>query len=228
MTAPVVVLDNIYKSYRMGEIMVPALKGVNLTIQRGEMVAIMGPSGSGKSTLLHILGCLDTPDTGKYYLDGMEVQKLREAGLSEIRNKRIGFVFQFFNLLPRATALSNVELPLIYAGASGRRQRAAEALARVGLAHRIHHRPTALSGGEQQRVAIARALVNRPSLILADEPTGNLDSVSSQDIMSLFQELNSEGITLAIVTHEPTVSAVASRIIRLRDGQVVAEEDPRQ
>lgn len=219
-------LNQLTKIYRNGVIQVRALAGVTLSIKKGEMTAIMGPSGSGKSTFMNILGCLDQATSGSYLLDGQEVAKLSQRELAVIRNRELGFVFQSFNLLPRLTALENVELPLVYAGVpSGRRRKLAfDALARVGLVHRIQHKPKELSGGQQQRVAIARALVNQPRLILADEPTGNLDSKSSIEIMALFQELHRSGITIVLVTHEPDIAAYAQRIIRFRDGKVVADE----
>jgi putative ABC transport system ATP-binding protein len=214
----------------MGGEVVHALRGVTLTIRRNEYVAIMGPSGSGKSTMMNILGCLDTPDAGEYWLNGEEVSQLNDDALARVRNREIGFVFQTFNLLPRASALHNVELPLIYAGlASGeRRTRAEEALTRVGLAERMHHRPNELSGGQRQRVAIARALVNRPSILLADEPTGNLDSTTSEEIMAVFEELHTEGQTVVMVTHEPDIAAHAERIITLRDGKVESDRASRE
>ncbi len=221
---PVVAMQKIEKQFRMGTVVVAALRGVDLTVEQGEIVAIMGASGSGKSTLLNIIGCLDIPTSGSYVLDGTEVSKLSEDGLARVRNKNIGFVFQSYNLLNAVSALENVELPLTYRGARRRRQRAMEALDKVGLSNRARHRPVELSGGEQQRVAIARALVTQPSLVLADEPTGNLDSTTSREIMSLFQELNKEGITLVIVTHDPNVAAYTHRTIRLSDGLVVADE----
>ena len=213
-------LESITKVYRAGRTEVPALRGISCCINDGEMVSIMGPSGSGKSTLMNIIGCLDRPSSGMYRLDGVEVNGLNDNELAEIRNKRIGFVFQSFNLLPRTTALANVELPLIYGGASNRRQRALQALESVGLGHRAKHRPSELAGGEQQRVAIARALVTNPSLILADEPTGNLDTQTSSGILLLFQELNRQGITIALVTHEADIAAYTQRTIRIRDGQI--------
>jgi len=213
-------LDDITKVYKMGQTEVVALNGIDLRIEQGEMVSIIGPSGSGKSTLMNIIGCLDKPTSGQYRLEEIEVSKLSDNKLAEIRNKKVGFVFQSFNLLPRTTALANVELPLIYGGAGNRRQRVLQALESVGLAQRAHHRPSELAGGEQQRVAIARALINNPSLILADEPTGNLDTQTSKEIMLLFQELNGQGITIILVTHEPDIAAYTQRIIRMRDGKI--------
>ena len=213
-------LENITKVYKAGQTEVPALRGISCRIESGEMVSIIGPSGSGKSTLMNIIGCLDKPTSGKYRLDGIEVDTLNDDQLAEIRNKKIGFVFQSFNLLSRTTALANVELPLIYSGAGNRRQRALQVLESVGLAHRVTHRPSELAGGEQQRVAIARALVNNPSLILADEPTGNLDTRTSQEIMSIFKKLNEQGMTIVLVTHEPDIAAYTRRTIKLRDGQI--------
>jgi putative ABC transport system ATP-binding protein len=217
-------LENIAKIYRMGRVEVPALRGVSLSIQQGEMVSIVGASGSGKSTLMNIIGCLDKPTSGRYLFDGADVSRLSDNWLAEMRNKKIGFVFQDYNLLSRASALSNVELPLIYGGGRHKSQRALEALARVGLAGRAKHKPTELSGGEQQRVAIARALVNNPSLILADEPTGNLDSVSTAEIVSIFHQLNQDSITVIVVTHEMDIATQTKRIIRLMDGRIVSDE----
>ncbi len=213
-------LDNITKVYKMGETEVVALNGVDLRIEQGEMISIIGPSGSGKSTLMNIMGCLDKPTSGQYRLEEIEVNKLSDDKLAEIRNKKVGFVFQSFNLLPRTTALANVELPLIYGGAGNRRQRALQALESVGLAHRSHHRPSELAGGEQQRVAIARALINNPALILADEPTGNLDTQTSREIMLIFQKLNEQGMTIVLVTHEHDITAYTQRTIEMRDGKI--------
>jgi putative ABC transport system ATP-binding protein len=215
------------KTYRMGDVEVPALRGVNLAIRQGDFVAVMGSSGSGKSTFMNILGCLDRPTTGKYFLDGDEVGALTADQWADIRNRRIGFVFQGFNLLARTTALENVELPMMYNGCSGkqRHQRAVEVLGLVGLDDRLDHTPNQLSGGQQQRVAVARALVNRPSLILADEPTGNLDSATSAEIMKLFQRLNrDQGITIVLVTHEIDIAEYAQRQIHFKDGLVVSDQ----
>jgi putative ABC transport system ATP-binding protein len=221
-------IRDITKIYRMGgDIEVHALRGVSLQVDAGELLSIMGPSGSGKSTMMNVLGCLDQPTSGEYYLDGVDIKKLNDNALAEIRNRKIGFVFQTFNLLPRTTALQNVELPLIYRGINGRerRQRVTEALEMVGLADRIHHRPNELSGGEQQRVAIARALATQPDIILADEPTGNLDSRAGAEIMVIFQRLNREmGITVVFVTHDPDIAAHTRRIVQLLDGKIVADE----
>jgi putative ABC transport system ATP-binding protein len=221
----VIVTRDLQREYKMGSEIVRALQGVDITIRRNEFVAIMGPSGSGKSTLMNMIGCLDTPDHGEYWLNGHRVSELGDDALARIRNKEIGFVFQTFNLLPRASALANVELPMVYAGASGRerRERAKDALTAVGLGNRMDHRPNELSGGQRQRVAIARALVNRPSIILADEPTGNLDSATSVEIMALFERLYSEGQTIILVTHEPDIAAHAKRQIVLRDGKVARD-----
>jgi putative ABC transport system ATP-binding protein len=217
-------LENITKIYRMGKVEVPALRGITLNIKQGEMVAIIGASGSGKSTLMNIVGFLDVPTVGRYIFDGADVSRLNDNQLAELRNKKIGFVFQTFNLLPRASALSNVELPLIYSGGGNKRKRTMEALERVGLAGRAKHKPSELSGGEQQRVAIARALVNNPAIILADEPTGNLDSSSTAEIVSIFCQLNRDGITVVIVTHEADIANQTQRIIRLLDGKVTSDE----
>ena len=227
MTSPVIEIEDITKTYQMGKVAVEALRGVSLKVGPGEMLAIMGPSGSGKSTLMNILGCLDQPSTGKYVLNGEDVGHLSDNQLAEIRNHRIGFVFQTFNLLARASALRNVMLPLIYAGVgrTERRQRARQALEIVGLADRVDHSPTELSGGQQQRVAIARALVNDPAIILADEPTGNLDSRSGAEIMAVLQELNRErGITVVLVTHDETIARHTKRIIRLHDGHITQDQ----
>lgn len=219
---PVIKLQNVKKVYHMGEVKVHALRGISFEVQKGEYIAIMGPSGSGKSTLMNILGCLDTPTEGSYRLNGQNVQAMDDAELAKIRNREIGFVFQSFNLLPRMTALENVALPLVYSGVpkKERLERAMEMLAKVGLADRANHKPNELSGGQSQRVAIARALVNNPSILLADEPTGNLDSVTSEEIMSLFDELYQQGHTIILVTHEPNVANHAYRLILLKDGMI--------
>jgi len=222
----VIVTRGIKREYDMGGEVVRALRGVDVAIRRNEYVAIMGPSGSGKSTLMNVIGCLDTPNAGEYWLNGTQVSKMSDDALARVRNKEIGFVFQTFNLLPRASALHNVELPLVYAGVPGdeRRRRAKEALERVQLGGRIDHRPNELSGGQRQRVAIARALVNNPSILLADEPTGNLDSATSEEIMKVFESLADQGQTVIMVTHEPDIASHARRIIVLRDGMVHSDE----
>jgi len=216
-------LETVTKVYRMGEVEVYALNGVDISIEQGEMLSIVGASGSGKSTLLNVLGCLDRPTSGRYMLDGIDVSRLNDNKLAELRSKKFGFVFQDFNLLTRASALANVELPLVYSGGRNKRVKAMEALERVGLGKRAKHKPTELSGGEQQRVAIARALVNSPNLILADEPTGNLDSASTEEIISIFRQLHEDGITVVIVTHEAEIAEQTQRIIRLRDGKVASD-----
>jgi putative ABC transport system ATP-binding protein len=219
-------IENLSKIYQLGQVQVRALNKINLTIKKNEYVAIMGPSGSGKSTLMNILGCLDVPSEGRYILNDQDVSNLTDDELAHIRNKEIGFVFQTFNLLPRATALHNVELPLIYNGTpkNKRRELAMEALERVGLADRAFHRPSELSGGQRQRVAIARALINNPSLILADEPTGNLDSKTGEEIMQIFNDLNEAGNTIVLVTHEEDIGRRCKRLIRLLDGEIIKDE----
>lgn len=225
---PVVIrIEQLTKEYLMGEMTVRALKGIDLLVQRNEYVAIMGPSGSGKSTLMNVIGCLDTPTTGRYELNGSDVALMEDDQLAEIRNKEVGFVFQTFNLLPRSTSLQNVELPLVYAGvvAEERRRRAEDALEAVGLGDRIYHKPNELSGGQRQRVAIARALVNNPSILLADEPTGNLDSGTGREILAIFESLYDRGNTIIVVTHEEEVANHARRVIRLRDGFIESDQE---
>lgn len=223
--AEIIRIEKLTKWYKIGQELIKALNGVDLSISRNEYVALMGPSGSGKSTIMNIIGCLDTPTSGQYYLNGPDVARLTDSELAHIRNKEIGFIFQTFNLLPRYTALENVALPLIYAGVSKseRDRRAAEVLTQVGLADRMKHKPNELSGGQRQRVAVARALVNRPSIILADEPTGNLDTKTSYEIMGLFQEIHDLGNTIIIVTHEEDIARHAHRIVRLRDGLIESD-----
>jgi putative ABC transport system ATP-binding protein len=225
MNQEVIKLENIKRFFKIGDVEVQALRGVNLTINKGEYVALMGPSGSGKSTLMNLLGCLDTPSAGKYWLSGQDVSQMDDDELAEIRNKEIGFVFQTFNLLPRSTALDNVALPLVYAGYSRteRNERALKTLESVGLADRTDHKPNELSGGQRQRVAIARALINNPSIILADEPTGNLDTKTSYEIMELMEKIHEQGNTVIIVTHEEDIARRAHRIVRLRDGVVESD-----
>jgi putative ABC transport system ATP-binding protein len=225
----VIQIRDLTRVYQMGAETVQALRGVTLEIRRNEYVAIMGPSGSGKSTLMNLIGCLDTPTSGEYWLNGQEVSRMPDDALARVRNREIGFVFQTFNLLPRASALQNVELPLVYGGVSARerRQRAKAALTRVGLADRMLHRPNELSGGQRQRVAIARALVNDPAILLADEPTGNLDSTTSEEIMRVFESLHAQGQTVIMVTHEAEIAAHADRVVQLKDGRV-ASDSPNQ
>ncbi|HEV8624078.1 MAG TPA: ABC transporter ATP-binding protein [Acidimicrobiia bacterium] len=224
--APVIDLRQVTKTYGNGKLEVTALTAVDLTVERGDFVAIMGPSGSGKSTLMNIVGCLDVPTRGRFSLDGVDVRTLDEAALAQVRLRKIGFVFQSFNLIPRTTALANVELPLIYAGVKPkeRRQRALDALDAVGLADRADHGPSELSGGQQQRAAVARALVSDPALLLADEPTGNLDSASTAEVMGVFARLNAQGRTVVLITHENEVASYAGRVVRLRDGRVISDE----
>jgi len=220
----VVIADGLTKDYQAGLVAVHALRGVSLEVSRGEMVAIMGPSGSGKTTLLNMLGCVDLPSAGRYVLDGEDVSRLNDTALSRIRNEKIGFVFQTFNLLPRLSALDNVRLPLLYTRSKVDQEAPLRALERVGLADRVHHRPNQLSGGQQQRVAIARALIMSPAIILADEPTGNLDSRVGEEIMLLFQQLNGEGVTTLMVTHDRQVALHATRIVTMRDGRIISDE----
>ncbi|HEX7917792.1 MAG TPA: ABC transporter ATP-binding protein [Gemmatimonadales bacterium] len=230
MSDAIIRVSGLQRSYVMGSETVHALRGVDLQIRRNEYVAIMGPSGSGKSTLMNLMGCLDTPSAGEYWLNGQEVSRMTDDALARVRNKEIGFVFQTFNLLPRATALQNVELPLVYAGvpSAERRRKAAAALERVGLGARMDHRPNELSGGQRQRVAIARGLVNDPALLLADEPTGNLDSTTTEEILGVFQRLHEQGQTIVIVTHEPDVAQHAERTVVIRDGRVSSDKMNRE
>lgn len=223
----IVKVEKLFKTYKLGEVDVQALRGLSLDILKANFTAIVGPSGCGKSTLMHIMGCLDRPTTGSVYLEGTDVATLTDNQLAEVRSKKIGFVFQTFNLLPRINALENVELPLIYSGISPneRREKAMEALKKVGIADRALHRPPELSGGQRQRVAIARAIINHPSLILADEPTGNLDSKSGEDVMNLFRQLDSEDVTIIMVTHNPDLARQCERSVHLKDGQIVADEN---
>ncbi len=225
---PLIELQNVEKVYRMDSLEVPALRGVTLAVNSGEFVAIMGPSGSGKSTCMNILGCLDRPTAGTYQLEGVDVSTLDDAALARLRNRRLGFVFQSYNLLPRTPAVENVELPMVYAGVPDRRTRALAALDAVGLRTRAHHLPTQLSGGEQQRVAFARALVMSPAIVLADEPTGNLDSAAAGEIMTLMERLSHQGMTIVLVTHDPDIAAHARRLVQFRDGRIVRDEPMRR
>ncbi len=225
-TAPAVIaLRRITKTYQLGQVEVEALRGVSLVVERGEFVAIMGASGSGKTTLMNIIGCLDVPSSGRYWLDGVDVRHLDEQALARVRNRKIGFVFQSYNLIPRTSALANVELPLTYAGvkAKARRDRAEAALDLVGMTDRMDHLPNEMSGGQQQRVAVARAIVTNPSLVLADEPTGNLDSHSSEDVMAVFADINAAGRTVVLITHEPDIARYAQRVVRVRDGLILSD-----
>ena len=219
-------LDNICKKYNQGELAVMAIKNINLTIEKGEFVSIMGTSGSGKSTMMNILGCLDRPTEGHYFIEDEDVARFNESRLADIRNKKIGFVFQSFNLLPKLSSVENVELPMVYAGIGRkqRRERAIEALTKVGLEKRIYHKPNELSGGQRQRVAIARALVNDPSILMADEPTGNLDTKSTYEVMGIFQQLNDEGVTVVMVTHEPDVAQFTKRIVVFKDSDIISDK----
>ena len=228
-TEPLLRLENIHKTYDMGDVRVHALRGVGFRVEPGEFVAIMGPSGSGKSTLMHIIGCLDRPTTGEYFLEGEDVSRKGDDELAELRNRYLGFVFQEFNLLPSMTALENVALPLTYRGASARErvEIATRALERVGLGDRVRHKPNQLSGGQKQRVAIARSLATEPAVLMADEPTGNLDTIAQRDIMGILSELNESGITIIVVTHDPAVGAHCKRVIRLLDGSIVGDESSR-
>lgn len=225
MPAPLIAMEDVFKTYTLAGETLNALDGITLTVNKGDFMAIIGPSGSGKSTLMNVLGCLDTPTSGKYMLDGAEVGKLSDNKLANIRNNKIGFIFQSFHLLPRLGAIENVELPLVYRGMSGRERRALakEALEKVGLGERLHHVPNQLSGGQQQRVAIARALAGRPPLLLADEPTGALDSKTSRDVIGLLKELNAEGNTIVLITHDPKVAEQAQRVVRIQDGKLTEE-----